>query len=133
MLKYDYIVGDWSNDQPRLKRDLTRTSALIRVRQTALADCQSIYVNTVPLVVPTLFENEEPQLIVFEEETEPVASVVLIIVVILRNLEDREHNALKRIRDKKLGQQKVRTSPNEEIGIKRAQTLRKSSVVSVKS
>ena len=54
MLKYDYIVGDWSNDQLRL-RDFTRTIVPIRVRQIVLADCQSIYANTVPLVVPTLF------------------------------------------------------------------------------
>ena len=36
-------------------RDFTRTSALIRVKQTALADCRSICVNTVLLVAPTLF------------------------------------------------------------------------------
>ena len=54
MLKYDYIVGDWSNDQLAL-RDFTRTIVPIRVRQIVLADCQSIYANTVPLVVPTLF------------------------------------------------------------------------------
>ena len=54
MLKYDYIVGDWSMISFAL-RDFTRTSALIRVRQTALADCRSICVNTVLLAVPTLF------------------------------------------------------------------------------
>ena len=36
-------------------RDFTRTIVPIRVRQIVLADCQSIYANTVPLVVPTLF------------------------------------------------------------------------------
>lgn len=54
MLKYDYIVGDWSNDQLRLK-GFYEDDRPIRVRQIVLADCQSIYANTVPLVVLTLF------------------------------------------------------------------------------
>ena len=52
MLKYDYIVGDWSNDQLRLKGFYEDDRPNTR---TALADYRSICVNTVPLAVPTLF------------------------------------------------------------------------------
>ena len=129
MLKYDYIVGDWSNDQLRLKgfyederpntRKTDRISRLSEyLREYCAFGCAYF-----------ILKNEEPQLIVFEEETEPLASAVVLIIVVmlLRNL--KSAMLLKRIRGKKLLLSKSQTSPNEEIGIKRAQALRKSSVV----
>ena len=131
MLKYDYIVGDWSNDQLRLKgfyedeRPNTRKTDCISrlseyLREYCAFGCAYF-----------ILKNEEPQLIVFEEETEPLASavVLIIVVILLRNLEIESAMLLKRIRGKKLLLSKSQTSPNEEIGIKRAQALRKSSVV----
>ena len=131
MLKYDYIIGDWSNDQLRLKgfyedeRPNTRKTDCISrlseyLREYCAFGCAYF-----------ILKNEEPQLIVFEEETEPRrkrrrsnnrrnAS---------QNLEIESAMLLKRIRGKKLLLSKSQTSPNEEIGIKRAQALRKSSVV----
>ena len=131
MLKYDYIVGDWSNDQLRLKgfyederpntRKTDRISRLSEyLREYCAFGCAYF-----------ILKNEEPQLIVFEEETEPrrASAVVLIVVVmLLRNLEIESAMLLKRIRGKKLLLSKSQTSPNEEIGIKRVQALRKSSV-----
>ena len=129
MLKYDYIVGDWSNDQLRLKgfyederpntRKTDRISRLSEyLREYCAFGCAYF-----------ILKNEEPQLIVFEEETEPLASAVVLIIVVmlLRNL--KSAMLLKRIRGKKLLLSKSQTSPNEEIGIKRVQALRKSSVV----
>ena len=71
MLKYDYIVGDWSNDQLRLKgfyederpntRKTDRISRLSEyLREYCAFGCAYF-----------ILKNEEPQLIVFEEETEP--------------------------------------------------------------
>ena len=71
MLKYDYIVGDWSNDQLRLKgfyedeRPNTRKTDCISrlseyLREYCAFGCAYF-----------ILKNEEPQLIVFEEETEP--------------------------------------------------------------
>ena len=71
MLKYDYIVGDWSNDQLRLKgfyederpntRKTDRISRLTEyLREYCAFGCAYF-----------ILKNEEPQLIVFEEETEP--------------------------------------------------------------
>ena len=71
MLKYDYIVGDWSNDQLRLKgfyederpntRKTDRISRLSEyLREYCTFGCAYF-----------ILKNEEPQLIVFEEETEP--------------------------------------------------------------
>ena len=71
MLKYDYIVGDWSNDQLRLKgfyederpntRKIDRISRLSEyLREYCAFGCAYF-----------ILKNEEPQLIVFEEETEP--------------------------------------------------------------
>ena len=57
------------------------------------------------------------------------AVVLIIVVILLRNLEIESTMLLKRIRGKKLLLSKSQTSPNEEIGIKRVQALRKSSVV----
>ena len=130
MLKYDYIVGDWSNDQLRLKgfyederpntRKTDRISRLSEyLREYCAFGCAYF-----------ILKNEEPQLIVFEEETEPRRK---------RRRSNNRRNAsqesvesamlLKRIRGKKLLLSKSQTSPNEEIGIKRVQALRKSSVV----
>ena len=131
MLKYDYIVGDWSNDQLRLKgfyedeRPNTRKTDCISrlseyLREYCAFGCAYF-----------ILKNEEPQLIVFEEETEPRRK--------RRRSNNRRNSSqdleiesamlLKRIRGKKLLLSKSQTSPNEEIGIKRAQALRKSSVV----
>ena len=71
MLKYDYIIGDWSNDQLRLKgfyedeRPNTRKTDCISrlseyLREYCAFGCAYF-----------ILKNEEPQLIVFEEETEP--------------------------------------------------------------
>ncbi|MFR5259264.1 MAG: YutD family protein [Streptococcus salivarius] len=71
MLKYDYIVGDWSNDQLRLKgfyederpntRKTDRISRLSEyLREYCAFGCAYF-----------ILKNEEPQLIVFEEETDP--------------------------------------------------------------
>lgn len=71
MLKYDYIVGDWSNDQLRLKgfyederpntRKTERISRLSEyLREYCAFGCAYF-----------ILKNEEPQLIVFEEESEP--------------------------------------------------------------
>lgn len=71
MLKYDYIVGDWSNNQLRLKgfhederpntRKTDRISRLSEyLREYCAFGCAYF-----------ILKNEEPQLIVFEEETEP--------------------------------------------------------------
>ena len=71
MLKYDYIVGDWSIDQLRLKgfyederpntRKTDRISRLSEyLREYCAFGCAYF-----------ILKNEEPQLIVFEEETEP--------------------------------------------------------------
>ncbi len=130
MLKYDYIVGDWSNDQLRLKgfyederpntRKTDRISRLSEyLREYCAFGCAYF-----------ILKNEEPQLIIFEEETEPRRK---------RRRSNNRRNAsqesvesamlLKRIRGKKLLLSKSQTSPNEEIGIKRVQALRKSNVV----
>ena len=131
MLKYDYIVGDWSNDQLRLKgfyederpntRKTDRISRLSEyLREYCAFGCAYF-----------ILKNEEPQLIVFEEETEPRrkrrrsnsrrnAS---------QESRDRECNASQKNKGKKFLLSKSQTSPNEEIGIKRVQALRKSSVV----
>ena len=131
MLKYDYIVGDWSNDQLRLKgfyederpntRKTDRISRLSEyLREYCAFGCAYF-----------ILKNEEPQLIVFEEETEPRRKRRRSNNRRHSSQEsrDREHNASQKIRDKKFLLSKSQTSPNEEIGIKRAQTLRKSSVV----
>ena len=68
MLKYDYIVGDWSNDQLRLKgfyederpntRKTDRISRLSEyLREYCAFGCAYF-----------ILKNEKPQLIVFEEE-----------------------------------------------------------------
>lgn len=71
MLKYDYIVGDWSNDQLRLKgfyeddkpntRKIERISRLSEyLREYCAFGCAYF-----------VLKNENPQVIIFEEETEP--------------------------------------------------------------
>ena len=131
MLKYDYIVGDWSNDQLRLKgfyeddrpntRKTDRISRLSEyLREYCAFGCAYF-----------ILKNEEPQLIVFEEETEPRRKRRRSNNRRHSSQEsrDREHNASQKNKGPKLLLSKSQTSPNEEIGIKRAQTLRKSSVV----
>ena len=126
MLKYDYIVGDWSNDQLRLKgfyederpntRKTDRISRLSEyLREYCAFGCAYF-----------ILKNES-----LKRRRSLVASavVLIIVVILLRNLEIESAMLLKRIRGKKLLLSKSQTSPNEEIGIKRAQALRKSSVV----
>ena len=72
MLKYDYIVGDWSNDQLRLKGfyederpNMRKTDRISRLSSICVEYC------AFGCAYFILVKNEEPQLIVFEEETEP--------------------------------------------------------------
>ncbi len=130
MLKYDYIVGDWSNDQLRLKgfyeddrpntRKTDRISRLSEyLREYCAFGCAYF-----------ILKNEKPQLIVLKRRQSLVASVVvlIIVVILLRDLERRSIMLLKRIRDKKFLLSKSGISPNEETGTKKGQALRKSSV-----
>ena len=128
MLKYDYIVGDWSNDQLRLKgfyeddrpntRKTDRISRLSEyLREYCAFGCAYF-----------ILKNEEPQLIVFEEETEPRRKCRRSNNRRNSSLERRSIMLLKRIRDKKFLLSKSGISPNEETGTKKGQALRKSSV-----
>ena len=131
MLKYDYIVGDWSNDQLRLKgfyedersntRKTDRISRLSEyLREYCAFGCAYF-----------ILKNEEPQLIVFEEETEPRrkrrrsnnrrnAS---------QESRDRERNASQKNKGQKASAKQKPDKPKRRDRIKRIQALRKSSVV----
>lgn len=130
MLKYDYIVGDWSNDQLRLKgfyeddrpntRKTDRISRLSEyLREYCAFGCAYF-----------ILKNEEPQLIVFEEETEPRRKCRRSNN--RRNSSqgsrEKEHNASQKNKGQKFLLSKSGISPNEETGTKKGQALRKSSV-----
>lgn len=70
LLKYDYIVGDWGNEQLRLKgfykdhNDVKKTSRISRLEDYIKEFCNFGCAYFV-------LENENPQLITFEEERLP--------------------------------------------------------------
>ena len=71
MLKYDYIVGDWSNDQLRLKGFYEDDKP--NTRKTERIGRLSEYLREYCAFGCAYFilKNENPQVIVFEEEAEP--------------------------------------------------------------
>ena len=120
MLKYDYIVGDWSNDQLRLKgfyederpntRKTDRISRLSEyLREYCAFGCAYF-----------ILKNEEPQLIVFEEETEPRRK--------RRRSNNRRHSS-QESRDRERNASQKNKGQKASAKQKRVQALRKSSVV----
>lgn len=129
MLKYDYIVGDWSNDQLRLKgfyederpntRKTDRISRLSEyLREYCAFGCAYF-----------ILKNEEPQLIVFEEETEPRRKRRRSNNRRNASQESRERNASQKNKGQKASAKQKPDKSKRRDRIKRVQALRKSSVV----
>lgn len=131
MLKYDYIVGDWLNDQLRLKgfyedeRPNTRKTDCISrlseyLREYCAFGCAYF-----------ILKNEEPQLIVFEEETEPRRKRRRSNNRRNSSQEsrDRERNASQKNKGQKASAKQKPDKSKRRDRDQEAQALRKSSVV----